>query len=866
MWRKLRRKLWQWQIVAIAACSATGIILLINVLGGFQLLESSTLDRWFRLRPSEEQDPRIVIVGINESDINRLSQWPMSDAVLANVIEKIAAQHPRVIGLDLYRDLPVEPGHQHLRQVLASTPQLIGIEKFLGDAVAPPPILAQLDRVGIADFVLDADGKIRRGLLAIGTDNHPTKFSLGAKLALNYLETEGISLQSSTDRKYQYQLGRSSIRRFEANDGGYIRADTGGYQLLLNFRGVSCGPPLSACPFQMISLSDVLNHQIPSNLLQDRIVLIGVTAPSLGDRFYTPYSYNDATTITGVELHAHLVSQLLSAALDGRTLIQVWPEPLEYLWIFICASGGAIVGNHCFQHRRITVGILLRLGTLALLCGSLVVVAYLAFVVGWWIPMITPLVALVGAAVGSTTYWLGNNLRLSYQALQDYAHSLEQSEKRYATLAAAVPVGIFRTNVLGHCVYVNDRWCQIAGLTPEEANGEGWQRGLHPRDRNLVIARWRHATQNNQPFQLEYRFQRTDKQVTWVYGQAVAEQDVNGQVIGYVGTITDISDRKQAEAKQAQLLTQLGHVNHELEQANQQLADYSQTLERRVEERTADLQAAQERIIAQEKLASLGTLMTGIAHELSNPLNFVKNFAEGSVELSQDLLDTLQPLLSSLEPDIAAMVQTLIADLQENANSIRHHSQRAEQTIVSMMQHNHPDYEQPLPETVHINRLLNQAVKLASYSKQAQDSNFQLSIHTDYEAQLAPIKAIPSSLLRAFINLIDNACDAMRLKQRQLQRSPPKGYIPTLSITVRQISTGLEIRIRDNGCGIAHDIKDKVLDPFFTTKAPGEGTGLGLSITHDIIVKQHQGTLSIDTELGQFTECILTLPDQSSSS
>ena len=126
---------------------------------------------------------------------------------------------------------------------------------------------------------------------------------------------------------------------------------------------------------------------------------------------------------------------------------------------------------------------------------------------------------------------------------------LRTSEQRYATLAAAAPVGIFRTDALGHCIYVNNRWCQIAGLTPEAAAGYGWQQGLHPDDRDLITAEWYQSIQENRPFRLEYRFQRQDGQITWVYGQSIAEQDAEGQVIGYVGTITDISDRKAAEQK-----------------------------------------------------------------------------------------------------------------------------------------------------------------------------------------------------------------------------------------------------------------------------------------------------------------------------
>ncbi|MBT9317875.1 PAS domain S-box protein [Leptothoe spongobia] len=439
---------------------------------------------------------------------------------------------------------------------------------------------------------------------------------------------------------------------------------------------------------------------------------------------------------------------------------------------------------------------------------------------------------------------------------------LRTSEKRYATLASTVPVGIFRTDMAGDYIYANERCLQLIDSSLEAALGQGWAQRLYADDRARVMNEWSEFLQGNRSFQLECRFQRSDGQVAWVYGQAIAERDTDGQITGYVGTITDISDRKLIEVERETLLSQFAQLNLDLEQANQQLEDYSHTLEQKVAARTAELEAAQEQIIAQEKLASLGTLTAGIAHELSNPLNFVKNFAEGSVELSQDLLDTLQPLIQSLEPETLEFANTLITDLQENATTIRHHSLRAEQIIASMMQHAHTDYEQDPPEAVPIEQLINRAVKLASHSKQSQDNNFNLSMQTDYGVNLAPVKVIPSSLLRAFINLIDNAYDAMYLKQNQLQVDGQSTYIPTLLISAHPVSQGVEIHIRDNGCGIEPSIKDKIMDPFFTTKTPGKGTGLGLSITHDIIVKQHQGTLAIHTELGKFTEFVLTLPNR----
>ena len=222
-------------------------------------------------------------------------------------------------------------------------------------------------------------------------------------------------------------------------------ADAAGYQLLLNFRGVSCTDTALRCPFQMISMGEFFSGQLSPDLLQDRIVLIGVTAPSLQDHFYNPYSYGEAISITGVEVHAHLTSQIISAALDNRALIQTWPEPFEYLWILIWSSCGTLLGIVCLHRQRSAIGMVWLVGTLILLLSSLVIGAYLAFLIGWWIPVFPSLLALTGTAIVSTMHLLWKNLKLYYQKLEqanqqlaDYSQTLEQKvEERTADLVAA---------------------------------------------------------------------------------------------------------------------------------------------------------------------------------------------------------------------------------------------------------------------------------------------------------------------------------------------------------------------------------------------------------------------------------------------
>ena len=405
MWAKLRQQLWQWRGVLIAAPSVAALLIGLRSAGLLQGLELAALDQFFRLRPKEPVDSRIVIVGINEADIQKIGKWPLSDAKLAKLLETLKQQQPRAIGLDLYRDLPVEPGHQELVKVFESTPNLIGIQKVVGNsyglAVNPPPTLSKFGRVGANDFVVDTDGKIRRSLLTLKDKSGNTISSFATRLALTYLDAKGIKLEVVDATKQKYKLGKAIFTPFNANDGGYSFADAGGYQILSNFRNLRQG-------FRTLSMTDVLQGRVPTDLVRDRIVLIGVTGESVRDSFYTPYSSGQvgqaATSFAGVEIHADVVSQILSAALEGRPLIRVWSEPLEWLWIF----GWSVVGAALTWIQRYSGGVTQRSPLTAisifLVGGGLVYGSYLAFLGGWWIPVVPPVLGLFGSAIAIFSY------------------------------------------------------------------------------------------------------------------------------------------------------------------------------------------------------------------------------------------------------------------------------------------------------------------------------------------------------------------------------------------------------------------------------------------------------------------------------
>ena len=385
--------------ILLIAPGVASLVLAANFTGIFQLSEWIVLDHFFRLRPEESNVPRVVVVTIDEADLHQVGKWPIPDAVLAELIDKLKRHQPRVIGLDLYRDLPVDPGHQDLIEVFKSTPNLIGVEKANGnpdrETVKPPPTLASRDQVGLADVILDEDGKVRRGLLSIRLEgDHQIKLGLAAKLALSYLEQEGIRLQEADDTGRRWKLGRSVFKRFEKNDGGYVNADTGGYQILMNYRGLPRN-------FETVSMTEVLEDSLQAEQVRDRIILIGAVATSLNDLHYTPYDNSQRTA--GVFIHANLISQIVSAALDGRPLLQVWPELLEWLWTLAWSGVGATASWALLQTRLLGKTIYSgysMVGTV-LIGGGLIVISYLLFLGGRWVPVAPPLLALTTSSMMS---------------------------------------------------------------------------------------------------------------------------------------------------------------------------------------------------------------------------------------------------------------------------------------------------------------------------------------------------------------------------------------------------------------------------------------------------------------------------------
>ncbi|HVG62912.1 MAG TPA: AAA family ATPase [Hyalangium sp.] len=297
------------------------------------------------------------------------------------------------------------------------------------------------------------------------------------------------------------------------------------------------------------------------------------------------------------------------------------------------------------------------------------------------------------------------------------------------------------------------------------------------------------------------------------------------------------------------------------------LEDYSHTLEQKVHERTDELnqkntrlqsaletlKAMQQRIITQEKLASLGELTAGIAHELRNPLSFVNNFSELSLELLQELRGEFS---SRRAPSPAEWdrLEAALDELGQNTSRISEHGLRASNIITGMLQHarNHGGE----PQTVQINPLVDEVVRFVHHSLRAKSPPVHVPIETSFDPSSPTLLLVPEDMRRIIINLLDNACYAARKKAQRL--GPPAE--PQVKVSTRQVGSAVEIRVRDNGDGVPEDVRDKLFTPFFTTKPPGEGTGLGLSICHDIVVITLGGELRLESEEGAFAEFIISLP------
>lgn len=341
IWNRIGQEFGLWALAARPGIIVLIVVILMRIAGGMQSWEWMLFDTMLRLRPVEKPDERIVIVGIDEEDIKWVGQYPVPDEKIAKLFTKLETYKPRAIGLDMFKNVPVEPGGEQLAQVLRSNCNIIGIEKILPPGEISPHKSLPAEQVGFADLRNDADGKNRRYLLYTPNPKNidEDKYSLALQLVEKYLKSQEIELERGKNDPNTIMIQGIELPRITRNFGGYVGVDDGGLSILMSFRN-------SEQPFHFVSLRDVLNGKVDAKLLRDRIVLVGNRNPSAGDIFYTSAlsDLKPSGQIYGIDYHAHVISQILSTVIDNRPMLHSWGKIGEYTWIFIWGILPIIIG------------------------------------------------------------------------------------------------------------------------------------------------------------------------------------------------------------------------------------------------------------------------------------------------------------------------------------------------------------------------------------------------------------------------------------------------------------------------------------------------------------------------------------------
>ncbi len=388
--------------ILATSLAMTGAIVGMRQLGLMQGSELAAYDHFVQSQPDRGRDDRLLVVGIDEVDLQTLQEWPISDRTLARLVEKLETYQPRAIGIDVLRDIPIEPGRAELLQTLKRNDNTVVVCKANSArefGAAPPPGIP-IEKVGTADLVIDPGGILRRSLLwmtppahsgsvikkNICNDPNNTLLSLSFNLALIYLQK--LKIEPSVTDAGDLKLGSTILPKFQGNMGGYRKADTGGYQILLRYRSPDN-------PAVQVRLTDVLKGKVDPALLRDRIVLVGYTTPQAKDDFYTPYSSSkdDLQKMPGVLIHAQSASQILSAVIDHQPLMWAWSFPVEAIWILGWSLVGGVLAwyvRHPLKFSLVAVGVI----------GSIYFISLLTFVQAGWIPVVPAIAAFISTAVG----------------------------------------------------------------------------------------------------------------------------------------------------------------------------------------------------------------------------------------------------------------------------------------------------------------------------------------------------------------------------------------------------------------------------------------------------------------------------------
>ncbi len=392
------------------------LILGVKQLDWFTPLELLAFDWMTRSRPEIGIDPRLLVIEITETDIQTQKRWPLPDQVVAYLLESLSKHQPAVIGLNIPRHIPFEPGHENLLTQLKQ-PNVMVITTLGSKRVTPtpPPSNVPPERVGFNDLVLDTDRVVRRNLMYAVNTKGKVLTAFSTNLALHYLRQQEIYSQNTSKNPEQFELGKATFLPLKPNSGGYQNVDASGYQIMLNYRS---GRKVS----RTVTLQDALNQQINPSWIKGKIVLIGTTATSVKNTFPTPYSAVDDEKVhmAGVFIHAHIISQLLTAAMGKpeitktgiaqsiwskkyHAMFTFWPEKVEILWILTWALLSLSLAWR-LQHPLV-----LMLVTFAGI-GSLIVISYILFLKGVWIPIAAPLAGFIVTGSSITLFKLMYNM------------------------------------------------------------------------------------------------------------------------------------------------------------------------------------------------------------------------------------------------------------------------------------------------------------------------------------------------------------------------------------------------------------------------------------------------------------------------
>ena len=391
-----KHKLFNFSIILVLSTLITGLVMGMRYLGVLQSLELKAFDRLLQLRPSEKPDSRLLIIAVTEEDVrNQQADKPrgsLSDKSLAQLLAELEKYQPAAIGLDIYRDYPVDDNYPELAKRMYNSTNLVSVCKVSNPrtgrgGVAPPPEVDP-DNLGFSNILLDADNVVRRHYLALTPPlSSPcnASYSLSVQLALRYLYNQGIELQFTPEGAWQ--LGKLTFKPLESHTGGYQGIDALGHQILLNYRTSSS--PEAIAP--QITLGDALAGKLNASAIKDRIILIGTTAESFRDYSLTPYTVNGKRQIIpGVVLQAQMTSQLISAAVDGRPLLQSWSIWSETFWVWSWSLTGSLLAWYLCQPNYL---FLAMVGGLLILSGtSLAVLVLFAL----WIPLVPALLGMSG--------------------------------------------------------------------------------------------------------------------------------------------------------------------------------------------------------------------------------------------------------------------------------------------------------------------------------------------------------------------------------------------------------------------------------------------------------------------------------------